>query len=125
MRKSVLIVGFNVSHSYLFKQLIDWLINILLLGYHAPLDVFRHLSTADVMNIVHPINDDVNLCMGKEWYRYPSEFFLPERKWKLRFLKSKFKGQLPQPYGNNTYDIPDNMNNMNKEEPSRYVSNVC
>ncbi len=91
-------------------------------GYHAPLDTFRHLSTANIMNVVQPVQGDVNLCLGKEWYRYPSEFFLPDQKWRLRFLKSEFKGQLPQPFGNNTYDIPKNMNDMNREEPSRYVS---
>jgi len=95
------------------------------LGYHAPFDTYRHLSTSDIMNIVQPVYDDINLCVGKEWYRYPSEFFLPQQRWHLRYLKSDFKGQLPQPFGNNTYDIPDSMNNMNKEEPSRYVSSAC
>jgi alpha-1,2-mannosyltransferase len=24
-------------------------------------------------------NSKINLCVGKEWYRFPSSFFLPER----------------------------------------------
>lgn len=44
--------------------------------------------------------------------------------WKLQYLESDFKGQLPQPYldhENATSIIQPNFNDMNKEEPSRYV----
>lgn len=46
-------------------------------------------------------------------------------RWKLRFIRSDFHGQLPQPYSphrNATWVVPDHMNDMNQEEPSRYVS---
>ena len=46
-------------------------------------------------------------------------------RWTLRFIQSDFKGQLPQLYSrhsNSTSVIPDHMNDMNLEEPSRYVS---
>ena len=49
---------------------------------------------------------------------------LKQNKWKLRFIRSEFKGQLPKPYThfpNATIIIPEDMNDMNKEEPSRYV----
>jgi len=40
-----------------------------------------------------------HVCVGKEWYRFPSSFFLPDpEEWKLKFLKSEFRGQLPRPY---------------------------
>ena len=45
--------------------------------------------------------------------------------WHLRFIQSDFKGQLPglySDYSNSTSIIPDHMNDMNHEEPSRYVS---
>ncbi|WAR27997.1 ALG9-like protein [Mya arenaria] len=67
----------------------------------------------------------VTLCVGKEWYRYPSSFFLPGQNWNLHYLKSEFEGQLPKPYDSGpdaTRIIPSNMNDMNKEEPSRYVN---
>jgi len=49
----------------------------------------------------------INVCVGKEWYRFPSSFFLPELKGltddtgltprvRLQFVKSSFAGQLPQ-----------------------------
>lgn len=45
-------------------------------------------------------------------------------RWRLRYIKSDFKGQLPKLYDegpSGTSLIPSDMNNMNKEEPSRYV----
>ncbi len=46
------------------------------------------------------------------------------RSWKLLYLKSEFVGQLPRPFDpspNGTRTIPANMNDLNREEPSRYV----
>lgn len=36
----------------------------------------------------------INLCVGKEWYRFPSSFFLPERLvflWIFILVPSKFQ----------------------------------
>ncbi|EDQ88564.1 uncharacterized protein MONBRDRAFT_26137 [Monosiga brevicollis MX1] len=87
-------------------------------NYHAPLDVY-----ARVPEVVAKAQDpNCTICVGKEWYRYPSSFFLPGT-CQLGFLQSEFKGQLPQPFAaeNGTFAIPPNMNDMNREEPSRYV----
>ncbi|KJH43721.1 plasmid Maintenance Protein [Dictyocaulus viviparus] len=79
--------------------------------------------------------DPLRLCVGKEWYRFPSSFFLPEvavdsrnikREINLHFLKSEYSGALPNYYPQGrlpfiTRRIPAGMNDMNKEEPSRYV----
>ena len=49
----------------------------------------------------------------------------PSFSWQLHFIKSQFAGQLPQPYQDGsdaTKVIPPNMNDMNREEYSRYVS---
>lgn len=35
-----------------------------------------------------------NVCVGKEWHRFPSQFFLPSDT-RIQFLKSEFNGQLP------------------------------
>jgi hypothetical protein len=43
----------------------------------------------------------------------------------LKFIRSEFRGQLPKaysPYPNATKIIPTEMNDMNREEESRYVS---
>ena len=47
-------------------------------GYHAPLDVYAHLSHVEAANptALHV----VNVCVGKEWHRYPAAFFLPNER---------------------------------------------
>ena len=37
----------------------------------------------------------VSVCVGDEWYRYPSSFFLPGSAYRLQFVKSNFDGMLP------------------------------
>lgn len=37
----------------------------------------------------------INVCVGDEWYRYPSSFFLPGPDYRLQFVKSGFDGLLP------------------------------
>ena len=48
-------------------------------------------------------------------------------RWYLQFIRSEFRGQLPKPYSegsNATKIIPTHMNDMNKEETTRYVSTL-
>ena len=114
-------------------------------GFHAPIDVYIKLEVIND-NLIqwqnmpgnHSLNNEevkkikdtvFSVCVGKEWHRFPSSFFLPTRKWRLKFLKSHFAGQLPQDYVEDssqglfvkTRIIPSNMNDMNREEMSRYV----
>ena len=37
----------------------------------------------------------VSVCVGDDWYRYPSSFFLPGSAYRLQFVKSSFDGMLP------------------------------
>lgn len=70
-----------------------------------------------------PHDLQVNLCIGKDWYRFPNSFFLPNNNWNIRFLQSDFKGILPAPYSeteNGTSIIHSHFNDQNKEEPSLY-----
>ena len=43
----------------------------------------------------------VSVCVGEEWYRYPSSFFLPGPAYRLQFVKSGFDGMLPLPFDAN------------------------
>ncbi|XP_007556648.1 alpha-1,2-mannosyltransferase ALG9 isoform X2 [Poecilia formosa] len=94
-------------------------------GYHAPLDLYPEFHRIAKDPTLHSVPDGrpVSVCVGKEWYRFPSSFLLPHN-WQLHFIQSAFKGQLPQPYASGpqaTQIIPANMNDQNLEEPSRYV----
>eukprot|EP00095_Tigriopus_kingsejongensis_P002441 maker-scaffold380_size190731-snap-gene-0.37 protein:Tk02441 transcript:maker-scaffold380_size190731-snap-gene-0.37-mRNA-1 annotation:"alpha- -mannosyltransferase alg9" len=67
----------------------------------------------------------VHVCVGKEWHRFPNSFFLPAAHWELKFLRSEFRGQLPQPFPaseNATSIIRSTFNDQNLEEMDRYVS---
>uniref|UniRef100_A0A8C6VTZ6 Mannosyltransferase n=1 Tax=Nothobranchius furzeri TaxID=105023 RepID=A0A8C6VTZ6_NOTFU len=94
-------------------------------GYHAPLDLYPEFHRITKDPALHSVPDErpVSVCVGKEWFRFPSSFLLPHN-WQLHFIQSEFKGQLPQPYAPGplaTQIIPANMNDQNLEEPSRYV----
>ncbi|KAF9160342.1 mannosyltransferase [Actinomortierella ambigua] len=43
---------------------------------------------------VHGHGAPVRVCVGKEWYRFPGHYFLPQGA-KLGFVKSRFNGLLP------------------------------
>ena len=38
------------------------------------------------------------VCVGDEWHRFPSSFFLPSPGYRLAFLKSGFTGLLPRAF---------------------------
>lgn len=80
--------------------------------------------------------EEINVCVSKEWYRFPSSFFIPEKLdsvskrqyWKLAFLESDFKGQLPG-YFNRSLSLPLStrhvdkyFNDENKEVMQRYIN---
>lgn len=66
----------------------------------------------------------IGVCLGKEWYRFPSHFVLEDASMRLRYIKSGFGGQLPSWFVEDTPDatsiVPDGFNDLNKEETSRY-----
>jgi len=104
----------------------------LTVNYNAPLHAYHHLYDQEFQGGHRlqpsidgkPINE-YKICSGKEWYRFPSNFFLPSSKFQLNFVESSFTGQLPKPYStskNGTWIIPTDMNDLNKQEMSRYVN---
>ena len=50
-------------------------------GYHTPLDVYPLLGGIADNKEIHTLPPDrpVNVCVGKEWYRFPNSFFLPDK----------------------------------------------
>lgn len=93
-------------------------------GYYAPMEV---LIDTNKLGLEKEISKDINInfCIGKEWHRFPSSFFFPSNNWKLQYLRSEFKGQLPQPFLNHenaTSIVQPYFNDMNREEPTRYFN---
>lgn len=106
-------------------------------NYSAQMDVFAQLNNPQIKYAIGlESKEQVNVCIGKEWYRYSSSFFLPEsysrQKWRLKFIESNFKGQLPGEF-NESLEIPEStrviskeFNDINAEIKSRYLDlNKC
>ncbi|KAK6735534.1 hypothetical protein RB195_018628 [Necator americanus] len=104
-------------------------------NFSAHIEVFVWTSSIVRVSGDHYHTDPLRVCVGKEWYRFPSSFFLPQtavdarsrkRGIHLFFLKSEFSGLLPKYYPQGklpfiTRRIPTEMNDLNREEMSRYV----
>lgn len=93
-------------------------------AYNAPLRVYAALESQNVPE------HGVSVCMGKEWYRFPSSYFLPNNM-RAKFIKSEFRGLLPGEFSDaptlkalfeGTSAIPLGMNDRNEEDPGKYVS---
>ncbi|CAG8607962.1 4173_t:CDS:2 [Diversispora eburnea] len=119
-------------------------ISALYINYNAPIKIYKYFYYVEIpqqiesRNIQLDLANPINLCVGKEWYRFPSHYFLPNGV-RLRFLKSNFNGQLPKYFPENhhidpdgrikmsnvregTWKIPEGFNDINQEEMDRYVN---
>ncbi|KEQ81919.1 hypothetical protein M438DRAFT_407571 [Aureobasidium pullulans EXF-150] len=92
-------------------------------AYNAPLSVYKPLR---LPGLTRPGD---NVCLGKEWYRFPSSFHLPEGV-RAKFVKSEFSGLLPGDFSqaNQGFGLypgawltPTGMNDENREDPSKYT----
>lgn len=91
-------------------------------NYSAPLTISRSLPQ------INPSNELVNVCVGREWYHFPTSFFLPDG-YRLRFVKSGFDGLLPGDFLEDdllrlrdiTANVPKDMNNLNQFSESKLI----
>ncbi|KAJ5961205.1 GPI mannosyltransferase [Penicillium vulpinum] len=92
-------------------------------AYNAPLKVFEPLQHVDIAQA------GASVCFSKEWYRFPSSYFLPNDM-RAKFIRSEFRGLLPGEFPdspsylgrlNGASQIPSGMNDLNIEDPSKYV----
>ncbi|GFF65769.1 alpha-1,2-mannosyltransferase (Alg9), putative [Aspergillus lentulus] len=92
-------------------------------AYNAPLKVMEPLQQLEMAQFGGFV------CFGKEWYRFPSSYFLPNRM-RAKFIKSEFRGLLPGEFPDassysgliqGTSQIPVGMNDRNKEDLGKYV----
>lgn len=50
-------------------------------NYSAPMKLYNHISTLKPCG-----SEQVNVCVGKEWYRFSSEYFFPNDHFNLTFV---------------------------------------
>lgn len=102
--------------------------------YGAPVQVFSQFQL-----LPESINSAENICIGREWYRFPSSYFLDvsaDKHLRLKFIQSGFTGLLPGEFAESdiatdtsswwwnlkgTSAIPSGMNNKNQQDLSKYV----
>lgn len=102
--------------------------------YAAPIEVFSQIQT------LHETIKPGNVCIGREWYRFPSSYFLDASESKhlrLKFVESGFTGLLPGEFLEpespsqwwnleGTSAIPPGMNNKNLQDIQKLVDiNEC
>lgn len=67
------------------------------------------------------------LCVGSEWHRYPSSFFVPDYIGEVRWIDDGFRGLLPFPFNSTlggTASAPHYFNNKNKASDEQYVKSI-
>ncbi|KAK4536851.1 hypothetical protein CDCA_CDCA10G2876 [Cyanidium caldarium] len=85
--------------------------------YSAPLELFHWLARQNATAV------DGAVCIGKEWYRYPSSFFLPAES-RLLFVRTDFDGLMPKPF-TDTRSVPSGMNDANRQVvDERYAADI-
>lgn len=99
-------------------------------AYGAPLSLYDPLGAGihgGQVGVVGKPGDFV--CYGKEWYRFPTSYFLP-RDMKAKFIPSEFRGLLPGEFQHSadasglfsgTHLVPSGMNDLNKEDEGKYT----
>ncbi|KAK8542778.1 hypothetical protein V6N12_015358 [Hibiscus sabdariffa] len=112
LRPVVLSLILCASHARTFS-----LIN----GYAAPLEVYKILEHHD------EAGTGSVLCVGSEWHRYPSSFFVPAYIDEVRWIDDGFRGLLPFPFNDTlggTAAAPPYFNNKNKASDEQYLQDV-
>ncbi|KQK03255.1 dol-P-Man:Man(6)GlcNAc(2)-PP-Dol alpha-1,2-mannosyltransferase [Brachypodium distachyon] len=109
-----LVLGFILctSHSRTFSMLN---------GYGAPLQIYEHLDYHE------DTGPGSTLCVGSEWHRYPSSFFVPSYISEVRWIDDGFRGLLPFPFNETlggTTAAPSYFNNKNKASDQQYLKDI-
>lgn len=97
-------------------------------GYSAPLKIYSRLWGSKNGPAALAREQDL-LCLGKEWYRFPSSYFLPKNM-HAKFVRSEFRGLLPGEFSeartgfgfwSGTWLPTKGLNDRNEEDMGKYV----
>ncbi|OWM88598.1 dol-P-Man:Man(6)GlcNAc(2)-PP-Dol alpha-1,2-mannosyltransferase [Punica granatum] len=90
-------------------------------GYGAPIEAYKILEHHD------DVGTGSVLCVGSEWHRYPSSFFVPDFVDEVRWIDDGFRGLLPFPFNSTlggTAAAPPYFNNKNKASDEQYLRDL-
>ncbi|KAF7836649.1 dol-P-Man:Man(6)GlcNAc(2)-PP-Dol alpha-1,2-mannosyltransferase [Senna tora] len=91
-------------------------------GYSAPLEVYKILEHHE-----EDAGMDSILCVGSEWHRFPSSFFIPHYVGQVRWIDDGFRGLLPFPFNSTlggTAAAPPYFNNKNIASDEQYLHDI-
>lgn len=109
-----------IAASVIFVTILFGLSRIfsLVTNYQAPMDVMMELNAWRLdEKSDYKSGTTYNVCVGKDWYRFPNSFFFPTDDFRLRFIKSEFNGMLPAYFDegeNGTRVINHHFNDLNR-----------
>ncbi|KAI8552457.1 hypothetical protein RHMOL_Rhmol06G0268100 [Rhododendron molle] len=112
LRPLVLGLILCISHARTFS---------LIHGYSAPLEIYKHLDYHDHLETGSVV------CVGSEWHRFPSSFFIPGHVDQVRWIDDGFSGLLPSPFNSTlggTSAAPPYFNNKNKASDEQYLQDL-
>ncbi|UNI13388.1 Dextrin dextranase [Purpureocillium takamizusanense] len=98
-------------------------------AYNAPLSIYKPLWGDGSDGAGGVGGQDDLVCFGKEWYRFPSSYFLP-RDMHAKFVRSEFRGLLPGEFSeaktgfgfwSGTWLPTSGLNDRNEEDLGKYV----
>ncbi|KAH9309168.1 hypothetical protein KI387_037079, partial [Taxus chinensis] len=95
--------------------------NALLYGYSSPVEVYKHLAG------LRNISNESVLCVGSEWHRFPSSFFLPSHVSEVKWIDDGFRGLLPVPFNETlggTASAPPYFNSQNKASDTQFIMDL-
>ncbi|XP_039055647.1 dol-P-Man:Man(6)GlcNAc(2)-PP-Dol alpha-1,2-mannosyltransferase-like isoform X1 [Hibiscus syriacus] len=90
-------------------------------GYAASFKVYKILDHYD------DAGTGSVLCVGSEWHRFPSSFFVPDYVGEVRWINDGFQGLLPFPFNatpGGTSAAPPYFNNKNKASYEQYLEDL-
>lgn len=96
----------------------------LLNGYSAPLKVYSYLPSSVGQSAAH---EEMLVCVGNEWHRFPSSFFLPSPMYQVQWLDDGFQGLLPLPFDSSaggTAAAPAHFNKLNQASLAQFNTNL-
>lgn len=90
------------------------------INFRAPMEIYNHLPVV----VLGGAQEKVMVCLGDEWYRFPSAFFMPSPVYRLGFVKQEFSGLLPADFSEEFMgmrSMKNQFNDENKQELANYI----
>lgn len=95
-------------------------------SFRAPLRVYSSLSDTLLKDVAVSPAEEINVCVGDEWYRFPGNMFVPMSSVHIRFVRAGFDGALPMAFTENgTYGAREGLNEFNRAVDAQFFDGVC